>query len=229
MVGVEIHANAFETIAQGLFLTYAPPSAVLAFSLLVVAAIGLAYSRFTGRAANGLAAGILVVAHVTPYWFFTHRIDLLVLHTGVGRVAVADHRRRLPVTGRAPQPAQVRSRTRPLPPDHPLRHARNAHAAHRDPGLQRVDGPLRAAGREAQTDRRADQCGIQAPGPHDRDVSERGASFRRPDGAEEGNLLRRRADGRLRGARAAAGRAQADPHPDGSHAATTSCSPATAS
>ncbi len=74
MVGVEIHANAFETIAQGLFLTYAPPTAVLAFTLLVVAAIGLAYSRFTGRAANGLAAGILVVAHATPYWFFTHRM-----------------------------------------------------------------------------------------------------------------------------------------------------------
>ncbi len=33
MVGVEIHANAFETIAQGLFLTDAPASAVLAFSL----------------------------------------------------------------------------------------------------------------------------------------------------------------------------------------------------
>ncbi len=33
MVGVEIHANAFETIAQGLFLTDAPPSPVLAIQL----------------------------------------------------------------------------------------------------------------------------------------------------------------------------------------------------
>ena len=74
MVGVEIHANAFETIAQGLFLTDAPPLPVVAFSLLLVAAIGLTYSRFTGRRANGLAAGILVIAHVTPYWLFTHRI-----------------------------------------------------------------------------------------------------------------------------------------------------------
>ncbi|HUE21528.1 MAG TPA: CHASE2 domain-containing protein [Bryobacteraceae bacterium] len=74
MVGVEIHANAFETIAQGLFITDAPPSAVLAFSLLLVLAIGLTYSRFTGRAANGLAVGILAIAHVTPYWLFTHRI-----------------------------------------------------------------------------------------------------------------------------------------------------------
>ena len=74
MVGVEIHANAFETIARGLFLTDAPESAVLAFSLLLVVAIGMTYSRFTGRRANGLAAGILAVAHLTPYWFFTHRI-----------------------------------------------------------------------------------------------------------------------------------------------------------
>ncbi len=74
MVGVEIHANAFETIAQGLFLTDAPPLPVLLFSLLVVAAIGLTYSRFAGRAANGLAAGILVLAHATPYVLFTHRI-----------------------------------------------------------------------------------------------------------------------------------------------------------
>jgi CHASE2 domain-containing sensor protein len=49
MVGVEIHANAFETIAQGLFLTDAPASAVLAFSLLLVVALGLTYSRLTGR------------------------------------------------------------------------------------------------------------------------------------------------------------------------------------
>jgi signal transduction histidine kinase len=74
MVGVEIHANAFETIAQGLFITDAPPSAVLAFSLLLVVAIGLTYSRFTGRTANGLAAGIMIVAHTTPYWVFTHRM-----------------------------------------------------------------------------------------------------------------------------------------------------------
>ncbi|MGD0362768.1 MAG: CHASE2 domain-containing protein [Bryobacteraceae bacterium] len=74
MVGVEIHANAFETIAQGLFLTDAPPSAVFGFSFLLVAALGLTYSRFTGRTANGLAAAILAIAHVTPYWCFTHRI-----------------------------------------------------------------------------------------------------------------------------------------------------------
>jgi len=74
MVGVEIHANAFETIAQGLFLTDAPVFEELLFSLMLAAAIGLTYSRFAPRAANGLAAGILVVAHVTPYLLFTQRI-----------------------------------------------------------------------------------------------------------------------------------------------------------
>jgi signal transduction histidine kinase len=74
MVGVEIHANAFETIAQGLFLRDAPLWGVLAFSLALVAAAGLAYRRFTGMQANMLAVGILVVAPATPYWFFTQRI-----------------------------------------------------------------------------------------------------------------------------------------------------------
>ncbi|HLY17501.1 MAG TPA: CHASE2 domain-containing protein [Bryobacteraceae bacterium] len=74
MVGVEVHANAFETIAQGLFITDAPPLPVFLFSLMLAGGIGLTYNRFTGRAANGLAAAILVIAHVTPYWLFTHRI-----------------------------------------------------------------------------------------------------------------------------------------------------------
>jgi signal transduction histidine kinase len=74
MVGVEIHANAFETIAQGLFLRDAPLWSVLLFSLALVAAAGFAYSHFTGIQANSLAVGILVVAHATPYWLFTHRI-----------------------------------------------------------------------------------------------------------------------------------------------------------
>jgi signal transduction histidine kinase len=74
MVGVEIHANAFETIAQGLFLRDAPLWSVLAFSMALVAAAGLAYRRFTGVSANLMAVGILVVAPATPYWLFTHRI-----------------------------------------------------------------------------------------------------------------------------------------------------------
>ncbi len=74
MVGVEVHANAFETMAQGLFLTDAPPALVFLFSLAAAAAIGAAYSRFTGVAANALAGAVLLAAHLTPYWFFTRRV-----------------------------------------------------------------------------------------------------------------------------------------------------------
>lgn len=74
MVGVEIHANAFETIAQGLFLTDAPLWTVLVFALMLVAAMGLIYYRFTPRIAHGMAAVILVTAHLAPYWLFTRGI-----------------------------------------------------------------------------------------------------------------------------------------------------------
>ena len=74
MVGVEIHANAFETIAQGLFLTDAPPLAVFLFSLAIVVGIGFTYGHLAPLAANAVAVLILAIAHVTPYWLFTHRI-----------------------------------------------------------------------------------------------------------------------------------------------------------
>jgi signal transduction histidine kinase len=74
MVGVEIHANAFETIAQGLFLRDAPLWSVLGLSLALTIGAGLTYRRLTGLAANMLAAAILFVALATPYWLFTHRI-----------------------------------------------------------------------------------------------------------------------------------------------------------
>jgi signal transduction histidine kinase len=76
MVGVEIHANAFETIAQGLFLTNAPLWSALALSLMLVAVIGFAYARFTGAPAHALAIAALIAAHATPYALFTHRLVL---------------------------------------------------------------------------------------------------------------------------------------------------------
>ncbi|MFN7998788.1 MAG: CHASE2 domain-containing protein [Bryobacteraceae bacterium] len=74
VVGVEIHANAFETIAQGQFLTDAPTWLVLLFSMTLVAGIGTCYRRFAGFQANLWAGAILVVAHITPYLFFTDRM-----------------------------------------------------------------------------------------------------------------------------------------------------------
>jgi len=74
MPGVEIHANAFETMAQRLFLTDAPAWLEVLLSALFVTAVGFTFRLFSGWTSNVLAAAILVAAHLTPYAFFTHRI-----------------------------------------------------------------------------------------------------------------------------------------------------------
>jgi len=71
MVGLEIHANAFETIAQGRFLTDVPVWLVLAVSLLLVAAAGVIFAFGPLWRAYVLAVLLLVAAHLTPYIFLT--------------------------------------------------------------------------------------------------------------------------------------------------------------
>jgi signal transduction histidine kinase len=73
MPGVEIHAQAFETMAHGLFLTDAPAWWVLMGAALLVTAAGLAFALAPGWQANALAVLILAAAHMTPYFFFTRR------------------------------------------------------------------------------------------------------------------------------------------------------------
>ncbi|HWB85777.1 MAG TPA: CHASE2 domain-containing protein [Bryobacteraceae bacterium] len=70
--GIEINANAFETMAQGRFITDAPVLWVLLFCAGITIAIGLAFFFLPGWRAYAGAAAILLVAHVTPYVFFTH-------------------------------------------------------------------------------------------------------------------------------------------------------------
>jgi signal transduction histidine kinase len=70
--GIEIHAEAFETIAQRLFLTDVPLSWPPLFSLLLVAAQGLAFAYLPGWRAYAAGVAVLLVALVTPYIFFTH-------------------------------------------------------------------------------------------------------------------------------------------------------------
>ena len=70
-VGLDIHANAFETLAHGLFLRSAPEWSVLLFALALAGAAGMTFARLSGWAAYFCSAGILAVAHLTPYWFFT--------------------------------------------------------------------------------------------------------------------------------------------------------------
>jgi signal transduction histidine kinase len=72
--GIEIHAEAFETIAHGLFLTDVPESWPPLFSLLLVAAAGLAFAYLPGWKAYAAGVVILLAAYFTPYFFFTRQL-----------------------------------------------------------------------------------------------------------------------------------------------------------
>jgi signal transduction histidine kinase len=74
--GIEIHAAAFETLAQGLFLVDAPESSVFLFCLALAALAGTAFAYLPGWKAYAGGATVLLIAYVTPYIFFTHRIVL---------------------------------------------------------------------------------------------------------------------------------------------------------
>ena len=70
MAGIEMNANVYETIANRLFLTDAPPEAWLLAALFMVVAAGLIW-RFTGgMTAPILSAALLALAHLFPYWLF---------------------------------------------------------------------------------------------------------------------------------------------------------------
>jgi signal transduction histidine kinase len=73
MPGLEVHANAFETMAQGLFLTDAPNWWVLLFSLAVVIVAGVIFAWLPGWQAYAAGSAVLALVHFTPYWFFTGR------------------------------------------------------------------------------------------------------------------------------------------------------------
>ncbi len=69
--GVEIDANAYETIAQQRFLTRAPAWSVLLFCLLLTTASGATFAWFWGWRAITVALFILAVAHAAPYVAFS--------------------------------------------------------------------------------------------------------------------------------------------------------------
>ncbi|HEV2445536.1 MAG TPA: ATP-binding protein, partial [Candidatus Sulfopaludibacter sp.] len=72
--GIEIHAEAFETLAQGLFITDVADVWVFLFSLGLVAAVGLAFRYLPGWWAYAGGLALLAIAFITPYVFFTHRL-----------------------------------------------------------------------------------------------------------------------------------------------------------
>jgi len=73
MVGVDINANAFETLASGQFITDVSLVWVVLFCLAVAAAAGTVFALWTGWLSYVLGALVLLAAHVTPYLFFTHQ------------------------------------------------------------------------------------------------------------------------------------------------------------
>jgi signal transduction histidine kinase len=70
MAGVEIHAQAYETLAQGRFLTRAPAWMELAFCLLLTVASWSVFTFLGGARAYIAAAGVLAAAHAVPYLLF---------------------------------------------------------------------------------------------------------------------------------------------------------------
>lgn len=74
LAGVDIHANAFETLADGRFLVSASNLAVAALCLALAAA-GVAVFAFRGGwQAYAAAAVVLGAAHLGPYWMFTRGV-----------------------------------------------------------------------------------------------------------------------------------------------------------
>lgn len=66
MPGVELHANAFETLAQRMFLVDASPLAVLATCFALATAAGLIYAFLSGWPANIGAALVMLASQAIP-------------------------------------------------------------------------------------------------------------------------------------------------------------------
>jgi signal transduction histidine kinase len=72
--GVEVHAQLFETLERGQFLTDASPSSVLGFCLLTGILAGLIFALLNGWPAYLAGAALLVAVHITPALFFRNAI-----------------------------------------------------------------------------------------------------------------------------------------------------------
>jgi signal transduction histidine kinase len=72
--GVEVHAQLFETLERGQFLTDSSNLAALGFCILVAVLAGLIFAFLSGWPAYAAAAVLLIAAPVTPYLFFRQGI-----------------------------------------------------------------------------------------------------------------------------------------------------------
>lgn len=72
MSGVEIHAQAYETLSRGSYLTPASLSLVAAVCLLLIAGAGCIFAFLSGWPAYGVAAALLLAAHLSPHIAFAN-------------------------------------------------------------------------------------------------------------------------------------------------------------
>lgn len=70
MTGVEIHANLFETLAQGVFLQDAGPALPVLLALAAVSVAGLVFAFLSGWLAWLSAAAFLALIHFIPLWLY---------------------------------------------------------------------------------------------------------------------------------------------------------------
>jgi signal transduction histidine kinase len=68
--GVEVHAQLFETLERGQFLTDASALSVLAFCLMMVILFGLIFALLSGSPAYIAAGALLIAAHASLFLFF---------------------------------------------------------------------------------------------------------------------------------------------------------------
>ncbi len=72
MPGIEMHANAYETIARSMFLVDTPLRVVVPVTFLFAICAGLAYALASGWVSNALIAAILLVSQFVPAIAFAH-------------------------------------------------------------------------------------------------------------------------------------------------------------
>ena len=72
--GVEVHAQLFDTLVSGKFLTDATDLQVLGFSTVVGTAAALIFALLAGWPAYLAASALLVAAHLAPYFFFVNGV-----------------------------------------------------------------------------------------------------------------------------------------------------------
>ena len=210
MPGVEIHANAYETIARRMVLVDAAPLLVLPCTLALAIGAGLAYAFTAGWLANVLALIVLLTGQLIPAVAFAHST---VWPWVPGTVAVilatasAAAWRHLLVRRELVQAEHEKTRYQQAMQfvTHEMRTPLTAIQGSSELISRYGSMPESKRKQMAETD----QLRIQTAGPHDRDLPQRRAPVRRPDGTEAGAFPARRPRRALRRARPAACRQQA--------------------